>query len=374
MRREDARGGLIRPGGLFVVDAAAMDRRRRRGAMSATTNNHLESLIGSMLGADAGAAALARLQIDAALIAETGPDVSRAVLAMALNVVLFADLLDRVPSAAAYADDVVAGGGKLCFDHGALRTIRFPIGGTGALPGGEDAFTRILAPLGYELAAVYPLPALRMTGRAYRHRDLPEAIPQFFLSELHVDRFDGTFADAAARVFGTSRDPLDAATLATLDRLARNGRITVAEAAAALPLIAAAFARQHDPAAAADYDALRIQSAEAAWIATEGNAFNHATDRVADVGALAERLRREGRPIKDKVEVSASGRVRQTAFRADMVERTFAGGERRAVPGSFYEFISRAIDPATGRMDLGFDSGNATGIFAMTRPEGTESA
>ena len=108
-------------------------------------------------------------------------------------------------------------------------------------------------------------------------------------------------------------------------------------------------------------------SAEAAWIATEGNAFNHATDRVPDVAALAERLRAEGRPVKDKVEVSASGRVRQTALRADTVDRAFADGVRRAVPGSFYEFISRAADPETGRLDLGFDSGNATGIFAMTR-------
>ncbi|MDB5719182.1 MAG: hypothetical protein JWM38_2609, partial [Sphingomonas bacterium] len=67
-------------------------------------------------------------------------------------------------------------------------------------------------------------------------------------------------------------------------------------------------------------------------------------------------------------EVSASGRVRQSALLADPVERVFAGGERRSVPGSFYEFISRAVDPATGALDLGFDSGNATGIFAMTRP------
>jgi hypothetical protein len=37
------------------------------------------------------------------------------------------------------------------------------------------------------------------------------------------------------------------------------------------------------------------------------------------------------------------------------------------VPGSFYEFIRRAIDPPSGRIDLGFDSGNAASIFGMTR-------
>ena len=59
-----------------------------------------------------------------------------------------------------------------------------------------------------------------------------------------------------------------------------------------------------------------------------------------------------GRPMKDTVEISSTGRVRQTAFRADMVERAFgvAGGEDviRNVPGSFYEFITRDDDPATG--------------------------
>jgi len=335
--------------------------------MASHEDGQLQALVAAAAGPEAGQAALERLSIADALTSARGDDVSRATFAMALNVLLFADLLDRVPSGDAYVEGVVASGGTVCFDHGALRTIRFAEGATGGLPAGEAAFTRILEPLGYEMAAVYPLPALKMTGRAYRHRDLPEVIPQFFLSELHVERFDDAFAVAAERVFGTSRDPLDPATSATLDRLAETGSIPMAEAITALPRLAAAFGRHHDPAALEDYETLRGQSAEAAWIATEGNAFNHATDRVPDVEALAERLRAEGRPIKDKVEISTSGRVRQTAFRADMVEREFAGGATRMVPGSFYEFISRAIDPAIGRLDLGFDSGNATGIFAMTR-------
>lgn len=335
--------------------------------MSAVPGSHLHTLGTALLGVEAGEAALACLRIDPRLHAGSGASVSRATLAMALNVLLFTDLLARVPSGAAYVADVVAAGGGVCFDHGALRTIRLPNGPSGALPGGEDAFTRILLPLGYEMASIYPLPALRMTGRAYRHCDLPEAVPQFFLSELHVDRFDSAFAGVAARVFGTSRDPLDGATLATLHTLADAGEVPLAQAMAALPRLAAAFGRQHDPATIEDYDALRSHSAEAAWVATEGNAFNHATDRVADVDALADRLRAEGWRIKDRIEVSASGRVRQTALLADTVERDFAGGARRAVPGSFYEFISRAIDPASGRIDLGFDSGNAVGIFAMTR-------
>ena len=119
---------------------------------------------------------------------------------------------------------------------------------------------------------------------------------------------------------------------------------------------------------------LLAESAEAAWIATEGCAFNHATDRVADVDAVACEQRALGRPIKDSVEVSRSGTVRQTAFKADPVARSFRGADGGmttvlTVPGSFYEFISRdmvAAADGTRQLDLRFDSMNAEGIFKMT--------
>ena len=334
--------------------------------MSNENMGTIETLVVAALGEQSARQTLAMLTIDPALLAQRGDTVSRAAFAMAMNVALFHDLLRRVPSGDAYVADTLARGGTVVFDHGALRSIRFPDAPTGALPGGQDAFTRIFLPLGYEMAAVYPLDRLRMTGRAYRHVDFPEAIPQFFLSELHVDRFDPEFVEAATRIFGTSRDPLDNATKAVLAQFEAGSPVSRAVAIAALPVILSAFDRQHEAPAFEDYQLLLSRSNEAAWIATEGNGFNHATDRVADVAALAERLKAEDRPMKDRLEISATGRVRQTAFRADSVERPFADGQMRQVPGSFYEFISRDIDPDTGRLDLAFDTGNATGIFAMT--------
>ena len=329
----------------------------------------LARLVRNVLG-DRTEAAFDALAIPAEFAEVTGDRVPRAVFAMALATVLFDDLLARVPSGARYVAGRRAAGGHILFDHGALRTIRFPEGPTGALPPGQDAFARILEPLGYAVASLYPLPALKMTGHAYCHRDLPEAIPQYFVSELHVERFDEAFAEAAARVFGTSIDPLTPADLAVLDGFARDGAVAYADAEPALPRIAAAFDRQHGDVTVADYEALLAQSGEAAWIATEGNAFNHATDRVADVEALSDTLRDGGWPIKERVEISASGRVRQTAFRADPVERLFVDADgqqvRRTVPGSFYEFITRHAKD-DGSLDLAFDSANATGIFAMTR-------
>ena len=325
------------------------------------------ALVTSVLGERNGKRVLNCLTIEEALLNERGNQVSRAAFAMAMNVALFHDLLDRVPSGADYVRDVAAQNRRVTFDHGALRTVRFAEGPTGGLPAGQDAFARIFIPLGYEVAAIYPLDRLGMTGRAYRHIDAPEAIPQFFLSELHVDRFDPAFGEVAWRVFGTSRDPLDNKAKALLDDYAAGRPVNLETATEVLPTILAAFDRQHEPAAFEDYELLRSRSNEAAWIATEGNAFNHATDRVPDVAALASRLKSENRPMKEKLEISASGRVRQTAFRADSVQRPFADGIFRTVPGSFYEFISRDTDPETGMLDLSFDSGNATGIFTMTR-------
>jgi hypothetical protein len=333
--------------------------------MNLSNESTVLRLVTAVLG-ERALAALDLLDIDAGLLAETGNRVSRASFAMALAVVLFDDLLARVPSGARYVETRRRVGARIKFDHGALRTIRFANGQTGALPSGQDAFARILEPLGYVVAETYPLPALKMTGYAYRHCDLPEAVPQYFVSELHVERFDAAFGAAAHRVFDASRDPLAAADAALLDVFARDGAAPVADALVGLQHLGAAFSRRHPTPAFADYRTLLEQSSEAAWIATEGNAFNHATDRVNDVEALHASLRAEGWAIKPTVEISESTRVRQTALRADLVERAFAGGEVLPVPGSFYEFITRHAQEH-GKLDLAFDSANATGIFAMTR-------
>jgi hypothetical protein len=172
-------------------------------------------------------------------------------------------------------------------------------------------------------------------------------------------------------VFGSSRDPLDAAATQSLTELHTEGRLATADARALLPVLVSCFARQHDEPALADYEALLAESEEAAWICTEGTAFNHATDRVVDVALVAAGERATGRPIKDAVEVSASGRILQTAHRAPLVSRTFglAGGTTavRQVPGSFFEFITRRPLPDGSGVDLAFDAANAQQIFAMTR-------
>jgi hypothetical protein len=337
-----------------------------------TTDTHLLRLI-RLIAGDKADDILNTLHIDRTFCVESAGAVSRGAFAMALNALLFHDLLTRVPTGAAYVADRRRQRERITFDHGALRTIRFGSGPTGAMPAGVAAFTRILEPLGYHLAGTYPLADLRMTGRGFAHREFPETLPQFFISELHVDRFSEKFQAAARRVFGSSRDPLTATALTALANFAEQGRCEMKLAAPALREIVAAFGRWHDMPSVADYRLLLAESAEAAWIATEGSAFNHATDRVADVAMTACAQRSLGRPMKETIETSATGSVRQTAFKADSVRRclrTEDGSEiEMTVPGSFYEFISRdSVLGSDGKrhLDLRFDSGNAQGIFKMT--------
>lgn len=343
----------------------------------------LDYLLGSCIGAAAAAHMRRLMHIPAELRCAPGNgdatlEASRAEIAYALNVLLFRDLLERVPEGRAYTEDAAAAGRRVFLDHGAVRTVK--LAANGALPSGEAAVTRLLAPLGYILNDTYPLPRLKMTGRAYLHADLPEEIPQFFVSELEVERFSPAFQGAVARVVAGSADPLDAADLARLRALGERRALPLADAAALLPALVRCFARQHGVPELADYELLLAESQEMAWIATEGNAFNHVTDRVADLQALADEQRALGRSIKPHIEVAARGTMRQTAYRAAQVERVFRtpdGCVVRRVPGSFYEFIARdRVRDAAGadRLDLGFDSGNATAIFQMTAANALKAA
>jgi hypothetical protein len=334
-------------------------------------SNGVFRLVKGLLGGSAADALFTQLEIDPRLVRDVGETVSRAEMAQALNMVLFYDLHERVPEGHDYVQDVMAAGQKITFDHGALRTVAWP---SGALPPGEAAISRVLRPLGFQVADVYPLPRLKMTGRAWAHADFPETIAQFFVSELHPEQFSEKFQAAVTRVLADSVDPLGPQDISRLERLGRDGHLPWGCALSLMPKIVACFGRQHGGFALADYETLLAESAEMAWIATEGNAFNHATDRVDDLEALSESQKQLGRSIKPAIEISKSGRVKQTAFKAAQVPREFLHeGEwvTRHVPGSFYEFIQRERLQC-GRLDLAFDAGNATAIFKMTTHEALE--
>lgn len=318
-------------------------------------------------------ALLGSVAVDPALLGGDPAVVGRAAVAQALALVLFDDLCRRVPSAAAYVADRRAAGARLVLDHGAVRTLA---GAGGSLPEGQELVARVLRPLGYEQRATYDLARLGMTGRSWAHADAPEAVPQWFVSELHVDRCSPEVQAAVAELLAVVPDPLGPEDHARLAELHRERALPVAEAAALVRALVRCFTRLHPEPTDRDHDLFARESAELAWIATEGTTCNHWTDRVADVAAAAEAERAAGRPIKDAIETSASGRVRQTAHRAAPVVRRLHTVEGdvvlRTVPGSFFELISRDPLPDGTGLDLAFDAANATGIFAMTRPVGQD--
>ena len=332
------------------------------------TNSALHKTLNQVIGAERAERLFQVLVIPRGILNEIGDTISRAGIAQALNMLLFEDLLKRVPDARAYADDCLREDRKVMHDHGAVRTVA--LCGMGQIPAGEEAITRILRPLGYNLNGTYPLERLKMTGRSHAQAEYPEELAQFFISELHVDRFSPDFQAAVARITSTSRDPLTPEAKSLLAELDQKRALPIDKAAKLLPILARVFERQHDDPAVGDYEILLKESPEMAWISTEGNAFNHATDRVADVDQLAAELKALGVSMKDAVETSQSRRVRQTATRAAMVQRTFRtpdGTIQKEVPGSFYEFITRLPNPEQNNaLDLSFDSSNAQAIFKMT--------
>ena len=335
----------------------------------------MDELLAALLGGDRANRLLSTALLPERLAGEEQPrgQVDRATVAMALGLVLLDDLLGRVPTGARYVAAQRAEGRRIVLDHGAVRTVDGP---TGGLPPGVESLRRVLVPLGYEEAGVYPLDRIHMTGKVFTHVDLPEGVLQYFVSELHLDRLPPTAQEAAHRVVGPSVDPLAPDVAGLLDRLATKRWLPVDDAVRLVRGAARCFGRHHPDPRLDDYEQLLEHSAEMAWIATEGNAFNHATDRVPDVDALAASLREQGGwPLKSTVERSRSGRVGQTALHADTVVRRFrldgdgggSGEVDREVPGSFFELISRDARPDGAGLDLSFDAGNAQGIFAMTR-------
>ncbi|PQV44168.1 2-oxoadipate dioxygenase/decarboxylase family protein [Paraburkholderia sp. BL21I4N1] len=331
-------------------------------------NANLEHLLLKLLGSEKAEALFSTLNTPPLLNDREEGAVTRAELARAMNMALFDDLLNRSPNGCAYTRETVANGGSVYFEHGALRTVRWPH--NCPLPPGEAAITRILRPLGFRLNSRYPLGKLGMTGRAYAQ----DEIAQFFVREVNPERFSREIQQAVTNALESSRDLLTPLAIQRLSELEQDGSLPIEAAQDLLPVIVPAFARQHDMPSETDYEVLLAESVEMGWIATEGNAFNYATDCVEDVFQLSDDEKAKGRPMKPEVARSRSGRLFQTAYRADVVERRFSTSNgatvRRQMPGSFYEFITRRceFDRATRKWvtNLRFDAGNAEGIFKMT--------
>ena len=155
-------------------------------------NPNIESLLTKLLGQAKTDALFSTLNMPAILEEWEDGVVTRAEIAQAMNMALFEGLLERSANGRAYTADAIESGGSVYFDHGALRTVRWPH--TGALPPGEAAFTRILRPLGFRLNGRYPLDKLGMvsaTGSPIGMASTPDnEVPE---TQADVDAFEEQF-------------------------------------------------------------------------------------------------------------------------------------------------------------------------------------
>ncbi len=87
---------------------------------------------------------------------------------------------------------------------------------------------------------------------------------QFFVSELHPERFSAEFQQAISNIIGALRDTLTPVATAHWWELERESVLPLDAAHELLPLIVAAFARQHEIPHEADYEVLLKESAKMA--------------------------------------------------------------------------------------------------------------
>ena len=300
--------------------------------MYTNTTSTLDRLLCALLGRQSTDQLFAMLEVSTALSDETGPGVSRGVLAQALNMVLFGDLLARAPSARAHVHDRLENGEKVVHDHSVVATIASPH--VGGLPSGREALSRVLVPLGFVESGSRRSWEGGVTEHTYLHADHPDDIAGFVVIEVHPHWFSRGFEAAAERVVQSSRDPLQAQT-AWLAALQSEENVELADAVAILRALAACFDRQHATPSLDDYDLLGRESAEMAWIATEGNAVMQVAQRVAEPNNRGSAVLRGD--VSEPVDLL----LLEPAY----VERPFRDSEGRMigapVPGPSYKLVGR---------------------------------
>ena len=288
----------------------------------------LPALVATQLGRERTQVLVDGVVVHPSLLGTGGADVSRAVMAQALAIVLLDDLLQRVPSAAAYADGRWADGGRLVLAHGAVRTATGVA--CGELTPGRESVARLLRPLGFE-------PVAGGRGR-WQHLDLPADIPRYLVDEVPADAFSERFTAAAARVLRSSRDPLTGLAQVNLDRLAADGRLPRNAAESLLGELVACFARHHGTPSLEDYEILVAESEEMAWIATDGTTWHHAAVVVDDAAAATQPA-------------------------PAMVERSFKVGERATVVRTSPRLLPRTGDGYSPERSVGV-TGSAGAIVS----------
>lgn len=289
---------------------------------------------------------------------------------------------ERVPYAREYRALIEAEGGRVVHDHVAFRSFRHF---AGELDLGIGYVARILEPLGYQLKGAYEFPETHLYAQHYEHPEQEsENLPKVFVSELLVDELPFATASLVRRALDSAADQLPSPSLEWV-RLREDRRLAPRQGkweAAIAGLSQFSTQRPWSPPALRAVREVNQESQYAAWTLLHGFAVNHFTAFInrqgvaslPDLPTTAAALRARGVPVRESLDGSPGGPLRQTATAAveEEVPVLDDDGKPALLPWTYayYELAERGR--REGRLFQGFIAGQARHLFETTRkaPDG----
>ncbi len=278
---------------------------------------------------------------------------------------------ERVPDVESIQADMVSQGiisqpSDIENDHIAFRTM-------GVAQLGLKSFEKIFLACGYEARGDYHFAAKKLDARWYSPpapREGQGPYPRIFVSELRVQ----DLSEEAQRIIHSYTDEVKSDPVDDLD------------------LTSAAQIDEflHRPLwrlpTWADYQRLQEESEYAAWVIYNRYYLNHFTISVHNlpqgyntIEKFNQFLESKGYTLNTsggKAKKSPDGNLIQSSTVAEMIEATFAGGEKHDISGSYVEFAERRVLPEFEHLSPnqvtrehrreGFETGNADKIFEST--------
>lgn len=246
-------------------------------------------------------------------------------------------------------------------DHIAFRTM-------GVSQLGIKSFEKIFLHYGYEKRDYYNFHGKKLD--AYWYAPPADRYPRIFVSELRV-------SDLSQKAQDIIKSYTDEVTSDPVDKLDLDNAMEVDRFL-------------HSPLwripSLEDYNILAEESEYASWVIYNRYYLNHFTISIHnlkegfnDIALFNNFLEKHGFKLNTsggKIKVSPDGGLLQSATVAEMIEATFADGEKQHISGSYVEFAERKVLPAyvhlakeqikrQHRRD-GFEANNADKIFEST--------
>ncbi|UNY99802.1 DUF1338 domain-containing protein [Zhouia spongiae] len=285
---------------------------------------------------------------------------------------LFDPYLDSVPDVskinkAMIEKGVIASENDIVNDHIAFRTLGVPNLGIAS-------FEKIFLHYGYEKRDYYFFEEKKLNAHWYAPPK--EHYPRIFISELRVGDLSKTTQD----VISSYTDPI---INDPLDKIDLDDPKAVGDffykPLWKLPSIE-------------DYKALGNESEYAAWVIYNRYYLNHYTlsvhefpeeyNTIEKFNAFLENIGITLNTAGGKIKISNDGLLKQSSSVAEVIEATFANGQKMKISGSYVEFAERLVLPEYQHLDPldvrrkhrrdGFESANADKIFESTYNEQTK--